>query len=158
MREVRDGRFLRRSGRFAPNRILVPVRADVGARQRSRNREPHLLPAVPENRDGKDEKYRLMPTQRNVTEDPVFIVTVSASKRWGDAQQNNLNALLHFRAQLDPDEGIKLLDEIAGVVNRYRIGATAPISQSGAQALGDLGKDQQLPLIACELKNANTTE
>jgi hypothetical protein len=97
------------------------------------------------------------PLDQAAATQPVFIVTMSVSRQWGDPQQKSLDDLLHFAARLTPDQGIKLLDEIAGVVNTYRVGATAPISGAGAKALDSLGKDKQLPLLSCEVRNSTRT-
>lgn len=85
---------------------------------------------------------------------PVFIVRISVSRTIGLPQQNSLDNLLHFSAKLSPDQGIKMLDEIAGVVNRYQLGATAPIPEGGSSALGTLGKDHQLSFRDGEPGNA----
>jgi|ERR1035437_329658 hypothetical protein len=88
---------------------------------------------------------------------PIFTVEVMCSRQWGDAQQNHLDSVVAWSAHLSPELGIRLVDRITAILNEMLPGALSPISEGGARALDALGKEKQLPLLSCELRNATGT-
>jgi hypothetical protein len=88
---------------------------------------------------------------------PIFSVEVTCSRQWGDAQQNHLDSVVEWSARLTPVLGIKLVDKIITILNEMLPGALSPISEGGARALDALGKEKQLRLLSCELRNATGT-
>jgi hypothetical protein len=80
-----------------------------------------------------------------------FTVEISVARQWGDIQQVSLDRLLYWSARLSPEVALKVVDAITAILNETLPGAMSPISESGAKALDALGKNKQLPLLACPI-------
>jgi hypothetical protein len=87
----------------------------------------------------------------------VFNVELTCSRKTGlNDQQNSLDRLLVWSAAMTSDKGIQLEAKLRAMLNEILPGALAPVSESAAQTLEALGKDQQLELgVGCQVPGAS---
>ncbi len=77
----------------------------------------------------------------------IFKLELTCSRQTGPGiQQRSIDSLVVWSAALSPEEGLTLVNRVTDLAREILPGALAPISESGARALEDLGKDKQLEL------------
>jgi hypothetical protein len=66
--------------------------------------------------------------------------------------RSSLESIFSWTGRLTALDGIHLLNALKELIESSNAGSSNPISASASDALDALGKDKQIPLLACELK------